>query len=151
MVEIAIIVVLLILLMLANRYSERFAKKEADPSGSFVKLYSEFGQQGHIFELKAPGYMKKVLKINPKSMDLNLTKTNFPKYDEVRRIDIWEMNDIMPNASLATDFYNVYWNPEYVYRANPAQIKHIVSVRPGERVRADFPEPVKKIMLVAVL
>jgi hypothetical protein len=165
--------VIILILILLNRVSanETFKVEPSQGNKSYVKLYKDFNQKGHAFEVTGPNIFKQVMSMNPKSLDVQLSAIGAPA-DKIRRIEIWEMNPNMPNASLATDFYNIYYEADYNHRAHEGTFRQkygdyrhpfdllpyyrigaapLLVVKPGQRITGNLPGPVKKIMLIAVL
>lgn len=134
----------------------------AADSKAYVRLYEEFDQKspGFIFEPNidyankiGDGYYRDMMRVNLKSVDINLPKLggDYAGYDKVRRVEIWSVYGDAPSASLTADFYNSYLEPEFALRANPGKYKPILRVLPGQHVVANFSEPIKKILLIAIL
>lgn len=126
---------------------------------SYMKLYEGFDQKDLAFEF-APfidytnnvgqGFLREIIKINLKSVDINLPRLG-NQYDEIRRIELWAVDDTNENASMESSFYNVYLEPEYTFRANPARYQRIIQVLPGDHAKLDIVEPVKRVFVIAIL
>jgi hypothetical protein len=102
----------------------------------------------------ARGYLREILKINLKSFDINLpiATNNDTAYNNIRRIEIWAMNQNDSSiASIESNFYNSYLEPQIEFRANPAKYKMLTQVLPGNHVQMDVLEPVKKIFVLAIM
>lgn len=138
-----LIILLLLLIIFYVRRSENL-----ESGGSSVLLYEDFGQKKLAYSFQG-SYIKEQIKINLKSVDINLEKVN-ETYDKVRRVEIWRIGDSEVSSS-ESDFYNSYLEPEYALRANPARYTLIARVFPGQRLKADIVEPVKKIWLFAFM
>jgi hypothetical protein len=140
---IVILIILIIIFYLAKR------KEHMTDIRSNIMLYEGFDQKNLAYSesLKPGEYIKKMVRINLKSVDINLPKLG-DKYDEIRRVEIWAMNNEDVNASLESGFYNSYLEPEIEFRANPAKYRKILRVLPGEHLVMNMTVPIKKIMLM---
>lgn len=106
----------------------------------YIKLYEGFGQQKLAFTTNCKK-LKQVIKINLKSADIDLSQNG------IRKVEIWSIYGGENTASLESDFYNTYLEPDYALRANPGKFKKILVVKAGEHVKVDILVPVKKILL----
>lgn len=121
-----------------------------DPDNTIIELYEDYSKEKLAFRYVGRGYLKDQLRINLKSVHVYLPKLN-NVYDEVRRVEIWGMNQGDNLASEAANFYNSYLEPEIQFRGNPAKYQQILQILPGDHVKLDIIEPVKKIFLIAVM
>lgn len=163
----AVIVVAILILIILFWHQQGFVERlegqpqTADPkSQPYIRLYESFGQKDLAYEFTPEidfiaktgrGFHKQILKISLKSVDINLPKSGSDVYDQLRKVEIWSIYGDDPNSSLESDFYNSYLEPDYVLRANPGKYKPVIQVFPGQHVKYDLTEPVKKIWLVAIL
>lgn len=119
-----------------------------------IKLYEAPGQERLAFLFSPPagepGYVREIMPMNLKSVDISLPRVGEP-FDQIRRVEIWSINHGSNIASLESGFYNTYLEPDYALRANSAKFTKVLTVLPGQHMRADIALPVKKIMLYAVL
>lgn len=119
----------------------------------YVKLYEDMRRTDLRFVFPDPyygeskdRYLRKIVKINLKSYDINIPKD--PNIvNDLRRVEIWSIYDGDNDASLESDFYNSYLEPEYALRANSGKYKKILTVYPGNHAVGTIEEPVKKIAL----
>jgi len=148
---IAIIVIcfIIILVFCSQKRSEAL---EMPQTTTYIKLYEGYNFQNLAYDLSlnTGEYMKQILRVNLKSIDIQIPKLN-DKYDEIRRVEIWSVSDGDNNASLESGFYNSYLEPESELRANPAKYRQVVQVLPGQNVKIDIAIPVKKIFLIVNL
>jgi hypothetical protein len=152
--SIVVAAVLILILIFVHQQGLVERLTSGDPQ-AFARLYSSFGQKDLAFEFvpdadTGQGYMKKIMPIDLKSVDINLPKIEGP-YNQIRKVEIWSLYGDDPNSSLESDFYNSYLEPDYAFRANPGKYKPVVQVLPGQRVVADMTEPIKKIMFIAIM
>ena len=154
----AIFIVILILLL--HRNSENLTDKitlepislQKTTPKPFIKLYEEFNENGLVFDFqpvlnaRTSNFLRKILRVNLKSMDLNLPIQKDCMDDE-RRIEIWSVYD----SSTVSDFYNSFTEPDFAKKANPAKFKLIANVKAGERLNVNVMDPVKKIYIFARL
>jgi hypothetical protein len=161
---IIIVIILILLFILAGppfwpRFSEKFVCGDSSVgNNSYVKLYEGFQSQKLAFEFPNPlntssrdgNYLKQIIPINLKSVDINLPCIGDP-YDRVRRVEIWSVEQGKNYASEEAGFYNSYLQPESELRANPAKFSMILRVLPGEHVKTDMNVPIKKIFLIIVM
>jgi hypothetical protein len=134
--------------------------EEATGTLSWIRLYEAPWQKDLAFEF-APevdyakrlgsGYIRRMMPVNLKSLDINLPRSGFGNMDVMRKIEIWGVfgNDVI--ASTESDFYNSYTEPDWALRANSAKYRLIGRVEPGQRLRVNPVEPVKRVMVVGVL
>jgi hypothetical protein len=158
----AVIIVLLILIifyLLSNKKENLYEPVElalipvrsTDPQ-PYIKLYDRFNKESLIYEFKPvietpnAGYVRRVIKINLKSIELNLPK-KYDGSDDYRRIEIWALYPGDNTSSIQSDFYNSYTEPDNLKTAIPGKYKLIVKLKAGEQVTANIMEPVKKIFL----
>lgn len=123
---------------------------------SYIKLYEKFNFQDMVWEsdprngTNYNGYIKQMVKINLKSWDINLAAYN-SEYDSIRRVELWNVYDGENVASLESDFYSSYLDPEYALRANSPKYDLIVRVLPGQHVKLNADKVIKKIIVIAIL
>lgn len=147
------LIIILVLLIIYINFNKK-ENLEIKPNYPYIKLYENFYQNGLIFDFEpfddpSALYIRKIIKANIKSIDLNIIKHN-DGLDDTRFIKIWNMDDGSNIASLETDFYNPYTESDFARRANP-KYELIVDIKPGERLTANFTIPIKKIFLYARL
>jgi hypothetical protein len=144
--------------------SEHLAPSHGDgPNIPYIRLYEGFNYQNLAYsytpgniDYTTPagaikGYLRLIIPVNLKSVDISLPKLG-TQIDQIRRVEIWGMDQHDDNiASIESSFYNSYLEPEFAMKANPARYKHLIRVLPGDRVRKEIDEPVKKIFIVAIL
>jgi hypothetical protein len=127
---------------------------------SYVKLYESFGQDDLGFEFapdidyimkSGQGFYRGQVKMNLKSIDINLPNTGIDTYDQIRKVELWSVYPDMVTQSTQSDFYNSYLEPAYSLTGNPAHYRKICRVLPGERLKIDMVEPIKKVFVIANL
>ncbi len=136
------------------------SQKPALPGKSYIRLYEAFNQEDIGFEF-APdidylnqtgnGFYRAVVKMNLKSIDINLPKTGIPTYDQIRKVELWSVYPGMVDQSTESDFYNSYLEPDWALRANSAKYRLICRVLPGNSLKVDMIEPCKKVWVIASL
>lgn len=128
------------------------AEHAENPPGlrPWIRLYEGFYQNKLYlnFESKQPLYVRKMFKINLKSVDIFIPLLG-DGLDNIRSVKIWSIYPDSLVASSESDFYNPYTEPDFARRANTAKYKLILDVRAGQRVLQDITEPVKKIFIYA--
>jgi hypothetical protein len=153
LLAIIIILVLCIVYYLSMKRSEYFTSSDE----TYIRLYEGFGNHNLAYEFypDSPeaarignGYIKQLLRVNLKSVDINLPKVG-NGLDDIRRVEIWSVGNEDIDASTESGFYNSYLEPESELRANPAKYRNILRVLPGERLKIDMALPIKKIFLIA--
>jgi len=123
---------------------------------SYIKLYEKFNFHDMVWEANPRdrtnynGYVKQMVKINLKSFDINLQAYN-NEYDSIRKVELWNVYDGENTASLESDFYSSYLDPEYALRANQAKYDLITRVLPGQHVKINVDKVIKKIIVIAIL
>lgn len=149
-----IFVILIILLIFYLPINEYFGDEII--SKPHIKLYENFNQKNMVFNfepiLEDPTalYLRKTVKINVKSIDLNLPEKR-DGFDDLRTVEIWNIYDGDNTASSESDFYNSYTEPDFARRANSSKYKLLVKLKAGSRIKINIGEPVKKIFLYARL
>ncbi len=160
----AIIIVLLILIilyLLPKKETFEPVNIEIIPTKTaetkpYIKFYDTYNKKTLIYKFepiisdRANNYLRKIFKINLKSLELNLPKREDGS-DDQRTIEIWSMYPDSNTSSLQSDFYNSYTEPDYGRDANPGKYKLLVKLKAGEKVSANIMEPVKKIFVFARL
>ena len=165
LIVVAILIVVLILLLYSNQSkaenlsdkikTEPIKLQKTTPK-PFIKLYEEFNEKGLVFDFepileeRTSRYLRKVLKVNLKSIDINVPKQN-DGADEQRHVEIWSVYAGDNTASTESDFYNSFTEPDFAKKANPAKFKLITNAKAGERLTLNIMEPVKKIYIFARL
>lgn len=143
-----ILLALVIIILLVFIFWKNTENLESPQSA--IYLYESFGFKdlAYTLSLKPGDYIKQIIRVNLKSMKISLTKLG-NKYDEIRRIEIWAMNNEDVTASMESGFYNSYLEPEVELKSNPAKYKKIATVLPGQNISIEMQFPVKKILLIA--
>lgn len=174
MYEYIVAIVLILLLIITftllnarNTAAERMCQqpilsRDAVDSQPYIKLYEGYNFTNLAYNF-APehidytvtdiirGYLRQILRCDLKSVDINLPKVG-GEYDQIRRVEIWAVDQIDNNtASVEAGFYNSYLMPESELRANPGKFKQLIRVLPGNHVKLEITEPVKKIFLIAIV
>jgi hypothetical protein len=162
------VLILIFLFFSSKGYFEKFSTEgpeDIPDSKSYIFLYEGFNQNNLAFKFVPEvnydlgstskrglenGYIKQIIKINLKSIDINLPKLN-NKYDEIRHVEIWAIDDESNISSVESDFYNSYLEPEYAMRANPGRYREVLRILPGTHAKLDIAQPAKKIFLTAIL
>jgi hypothetical protein len=160
---IALVIILVILLapFVISRLSSSEQFQRGPPDRAFIRLYEGYGARNLAFEYSpeidyehgegvGQGYIRRIMPINLKSVDIYLPPIG-NRYDEIRRIEIWSVDRDDVTASTESGFYNSYLQPESELRANPAKFQQLVRALPGDHLRVDIVEPVKKIFLIAII
>ena len=160
---------ILITLFLADKgYFERLAgspdllQGDGDPTKPYIMLYEGFNFQNLAYSYSPGqidyddtstirGYLRQIIKCNLKSVDINLPKMG-NQYDEVRRVELWGVDERDNSiASVESDFYNSYLEPELELRSNPARYRQLIRALPGDHVRVDIADPIKKVFVIAIM
>lgn len=152
---IALIIVLFILLFIVftKAIAENYTNPTIQPT-PYVKLYESFNGKDMVFEfqpiLEDPSalYFRDIVKVNVKSMDLNLPLKG-DDLDDIRTIEIWSLYDGSNIASSESDFYNPFTEPDFARKANSAKYKLIVKMKAGQRIKLNVSEPIKKVFIYA--
>ena len=153
LIYITIIVLLLLLLLYLLTRNEHYENVGPSP---YIRLYENFNQKDLVFNfdplLTDPTalYLKKMVKVNVKSVDLNIPLKN-DELDPFRKIEIWNVYNGDNTASSESDFYDSYTEPDFARRANDAKYKLLIDMKAGSRIKLNFREPVKKIFIYARL
>jgi hypothetical protein len=133
-----------------------------DATKPYIMLYEGFNFQNLAYSYSPGqidyddtstirGYLRQIIKCNLKSVDINLPKIG-NEYDEVRRVELWGVDERDNNiASVESDFYNSYLEPELELRSNPARYRQLIRALPGDHVRVDIADPVKKVFVIAIM
>lgn len=153
----AVIIVLLIVIIVFISAVRTEGLDVGPTTDSYIRLYEGFEFKNLAWEYQPKmdiehppqSYVKQIIKINLKSFDINLLAYGIPRYDQIRRIEIWSVYDGNNTASSESDFYSSYIEPEYALRANPGKFERIVRVLPGQRFKLNVEIPIKKILLFA--
>jgi hypothetical protein len=152
LVYLAIVVIIIILILLMSP-TENYTNPTIKPE-PYIKLYERFNQKNMIFDfeplLSNPTYMylKKIVKADVKSIDLNMPLKN-DNLDDVRRIQIWNIYDGDNTASSESDFYNSYTESDFARKANDAKYKLLIDMKAGNRIKLNMAEPIKKLFIYA--
>lgn len=117
-----------------------------------IKLYEGFYQKDMMLSLEPepgkPFYIRKIYKINLKSVDIFIPTRN-DGYDDARTVKLWSMYPDDITASSESDFYNSYTEPDFARRTNGAKYKQLLEVRAGQHVVVNITDPVKKVFIFA--
>jgi hypothetical protein len=155
---IIVILILIILYLLKNKehlyepVDIEVIPTKASSKKAYIKLYDQFNKESLIFNfeplLAAPAnnYIRKIVKVNLKSIELNLPKKNDGN-DDYRVIEIWSMYPGDTTASMESDFYNSYTERDNGRTGNPFKYKLLAKLKAGEKVSANIMEPVKKVFI----
>lgn len=153
-VWLAIIIILIIILILFNYYKQEHYENPNIKPEPFIKLYERYNQKNLIFDfeplLTSPDYLylRKIVKANIKSIDLNIPLHN-DGFDDTRTIEIWNIYDGNNTASSESDFYNPYTEANFARRANSAKYKLLLKMNAGNRIKLNLTEPVKRVFIYA--
>lgn len=146
----AIVILCILILVL---YCTKNTEHLEDRSSSYIRLYEGFGLKKLSYEFypdEGGNYIKQILKVNLKSIDINLTELG-NKYDEIRRIELWSISGGGNISSSESGFYDSYLEPESALRANSAKYQKIIRILPGNHVKLDLTFPIKKILIIATI
>lgn len=166
-IYIIVALVILLIIVILNTTAEQLCSspilsRNPVDSQPYIKLYEGYNFTNLTYNF-APkhidytttdiirGYLRQILRCNLKSVDINLPRVG-GEYDQIRRVEIWAMDQIDNNtASVEAGFYNSYLMPESELRANPGKFKQLIRVLPGNHVKLEITEPVKKIFVIAIV
>jgi hypothetical protein len=126
--------------------TEGLVSKADSNLGTYIRLYEGFNQKNLALELMPGVYYKDILPINLKSVDINLPDILGGNHN--RKIEIWSMYAGSPISSTEAAFYNSYLEPEVELKSNSAKYHFILQVLPGQHVRMNMDQVIKKILLI---
>jgi hypothetical protein len=156
----AVVVILVLIIILRVPKSSGNAEHlttimDAKPGMSYVKLYEGFNYTHKVFDKFTDStgnlYYRILMPINLKSLDINVTPTSSGNATgEPRGVSIWSVYPGDQTASTeATGIYmDTYTDPTYAFRANSPKYQHVTTVEPGQHVRMELEDPVKRIFMV---
>jgi len=116
----------------------------------YIRLYEGF--EYNDLQAEYTDSVRNIIKLNLKSYEISLPKLG-TSLDSARKVELWSVDDGANDniASSVSGLYNSYLEPEEELRANPARYQNIVTVRPGQTVRANLRFPVKKVYVISVI
>jgi hypothetical protein len=158
----AVVVILILILcnnsIARNGINEHLEiRRDAQIGGSYVKLYEGFNFTQKVFDKHASGsenlYYRILMPINLKSLDINVKKepaANTPLVQQPRGVSIWSIypGDTIASTEATGVYMDTYDDPAFAFRANSPKYQHIVTVKPGEQVKMELEDPVKRIFMV---
>ena len=130
----------LLFMALKMRKKEHFG----DNTGH-VKLYESYNYTsgyGRKWEFIGPGYMKKILRVSLKSLDIYVPPTG-------KRVELWSINENDINASSESPGV-VYNLPEHELRAN-VKFNLIARVGPGQSLKKEITTNINRVLVIAEL
>jgi hypothetical protein len=152
-----IVIVIIIVSRRARAGAEYFSEvTPALPNASFVRLYEGFNYTHEVFNKNADSakdqslYYRILMPIYLKSIDINVTPGDRDAKGNPRGVSIYSVypGDVVA-SSVATGIYmDAYDDPAFAFRANSPKYQHVVSVKPGEHLRMELEDTVKRIFMV---
>lgn len=121
-------------------------------SAPSVKLYEGPFGRGLAYEFTpqtsdvSEGYMRLAMPLSLQSLDINLPLVD-PAHDPQRYVRIWALYGDDTLASSESGFYNIYTEPDWAHRANPAKYRLVAAVAAGERLVANVGIRVRRVLI----